>query len=206
MMKSFRKKTLKLRYGIVRLITPGLLPVVHRPAILSIKGNNLVGVEIGVACGVYAKMILESLNIKKLYLIDPYKDYVENNKLIPASVLVDQYVKVPSYSDIKNLALKNLKYFSSYIQFIPLESEEAVVLVPDNLDFVYIDGNHDYEHVKSDIKNYYPKVKKGGIIGGHDFNEDSFGVLYAVLEFARANNLNLHAKNGDWWVQKGKFF
>ena len=47
-------------------------------------------------------------------------------------------------------------------------SEDAVDDIPEKLDFVYIDGNHAYEYVKKDIGLYYPKLKKGGVIGGHD--------------------------------------
>jgi hypothetical protein len=43
-------------------------------------------------------------------------------------------------------------------------------LWPDNsVDFIYIDGNHSYESVKQDIELYLPKLKKGGIIAGHDY-------------------------------------
>jgi hypothetical protein len=35
---------------------------------------------------------------------------------------------------------------------------------------VYIDANHLYEAVTVDIKTWLPKVKIGGILGGHDFN------------------------------------
>jgi len=36
-------------------------------------------------------------------------------------------------------------------------------------DFVYIDGDHSYKGAKSDLKNYYSKVKRGGVIAGHDY-------------------------------------
>lgn len=39
-----------------------------------------------------------------------------------------------------------------------------------SLDFVFIDGNHAYEEFKADIIAWFPKVKVGGIIAGHDFN------------------------------------
>ena len=39
----------------------------------------------------------------------------------------------------------------------------------DSLDFVYIDALHDYDSVKEDIRVWFPKVKKQGYIGGHDY-------------------------------------
>jgi hypothetical protein len=46
-----------------------------------------------------------------------------------------------------------------------------------------LDASHDYESCISDIKSWYPKVKKGGIISGDDFNLCHFpGVVKAVYE------------------------
>ncbi|GAI57889.1 unnamed protein product [marine sediment metagenome] len=83
-------------------------------------------------------------------------------------------------------------------------SADAVNLIPDNLDFVYIDGNHAYEFVKEDIKNYWPKVKKGGVFGGHDYYNLSKAreVKKAVDEFVKENKLKLFTGNIDWWVVK----
>jgi len=51
-------------------------------------------------------------------------------------------------------------YQKSFNDFFKNNTEE--------FDFVYIDGNHDYESVLEDIKNSIKFIKKGGIISGHD--------------------------------------
>lgn len=48
------------------------------------------------------------------------------------------------------------------------------------LDFVFIDGSHTYQDVKKDIEVWIKKVKKGGYIGGHDY--DNNDVKRAVNE------------------------
>jgi hypothetical protein len=50
------------------------------------------------------------------------------------------------------------------------------------LDFVYIDANHEYEHVLEDVRAWAPKVRAGGIVSGHDYAGD---VEKAVLEHCR---------------------
>lgn len=41
-----------------------------------------------------------------------------------------------------------------------------------SLDAVYIDGDHRYDAVKADIRAWWPKVRVGGVIAGHDFYDD----------------------------------
>ena len=56
-------------------------------------------------------------------------------------------------------------------------------------DLVFIDANHLYEHVIRDIHAWLPKVKKGGIISGHDYSSTYCGVIEAVSEvFGNAIN------------------
>ena len=57
----------------------------------------------------------------------------------------------------------------------------------DSVDFVFIDASHEYEDVKADIEAWYPKIKPGGYIGGHDYTPDYLvGVKTAVDEFFAA--------------------
>ena len=74
-------------------------------------------------------------------------------------------------------------------------------MVADGLDFVYIDACHEYSAVKADIAAWYPKVRVGGVLGGHDITWS--GVFWAVAEFAKEQALQLHTSACDWWVVKG---
>ena len=50
----------------------------------------------------------------------------------------------------------------------------------ESLDFVFIDACHEYSCVKEDIIAWYPKIKKGGVLAGHDINAEE--VRKAVIE------------------------
>ena len=69
------------------------------------------------------------------------------------------------------------------ISLVQKTSDDAVLdFTDESFDFIYIDGIHQYENVKQDIINYLPKVKKGGVIGGHDYGPHWPGVKVAVDE------------------------
>ena len=69
-----------------------------------------------------------------------------------------------------------------------------------SLDFVFIDASHEYDDVKKDILAWYPKIKKGGIISGHDFTTFE-GVRQAVDELIINKGMNYVLKN-SYWIHK----
>ena len=160
-------------------------PLHPRPSILKMKSLNkkdIVVIEIGTFKGINAKEILKNLNIKEFYLIDPYTTYDEwaKDTRDTAALTIDV---------AEQEARDRLKAFKDKTVWIKKFSENATNDVP-MADFIYIDGNHGYKYVKQDIEMYYPKLKEGGIIAGHD--NDWPGVLKAVAEFAVNNNLNFY--------------
>lgn len=195
------KKTLKFRHSIVKLIAPTLygnlkikalcfprsmIRFLHR----KFSSKSLSGVEIGVSIGQNAESILETLNIHKLFLVDPYIPFTQGGTARTV------------YASYHAVAKERLVRFKDKTVFIQKTSIDAVDDIPNDLDFVYIDGNHDYSFIKDDIKHYYPKVRIGGVIGGHDFDRYWLGVKKAVAEFVHANDLTLHTEISDWWVIK----
>ena len=172
-----------------------------RPAIEFIKNKfgdiPLIGAEIGVAEGLHAKELYRNLNFNKLYLIDIWEVYYvhREGKEIKISVPAQGLSKVKEmFEGISNVAI--IKGDSA---------EVASQFENESFDFIYIDGNHDYEFVKKDIELYYPKVKKGGILCGHDFQNDIMaweGVDRAVREFAIDKKIIINHKDWDWWIIK----
>jgi len=161
----------------------------HRPMLQYVKDDNdnreITGVEIGVATGKNALNMLQNLDIDKLYLIDSYSFHPKKYSQHPFII-----------------AKRNLKKYTDRIVWVRRRSEDAVDKIPVGIDFVYIDGNHRYKYVKLDIELYYPKIRTGGVIGGHDYVADYSGVVKAVQEFAGKHNLQLQSRETDWWLVK----
>ena len=96
------------------------------------------------------------------------------------------------------------------IKYVKSESLEAAKTIHNELDLVYIDADHGYQAVKDDIKAWMPKIRKGGIICGHDYtlqNNIHTEVNLAVNELFTPQQLHLEADLLDnaslyiWWVQ-----
>jgi hypothetical protein len=152
----------------------------------NLKGE-LVGAEIGIAEGFHVYKYLKTIpNIKEVYLVDPYQSYTMNGE-------------IKNYASSEEDAKKRLRPFRTKTRFIKMTSVDASHLVFEEFDFVYIDANHDYEHTLQDITLWYPKVKKGGVIGGHDFSAHFPGVAKAVIEYAEKHNLKICGEGSDWW-------
>ena len=71
------------------------------------------------------------------------------------------------------------------------------------VDFVYIDAEHSYEAMTNDLALWFPKVRAGGVIAGHDYSPEFDGVRRAVNEFASANQLKINLEPATvWWAVK----
>lgn len=134
-----------------------------------------VMVEVGSYQGESTVIFAENIKtLKTLYAVDPWI-----NGYAPGDVCSDEYPMdiVESNFDAR---IKNYSVISKQ----KTTSEEFSKTIENNsLDFVYIDGNHQYDSCKKDLELWIPKIKKGGIIAGHDYLAACFmGVVNAVNE------------------------
>jgi predicted O-methyltransferase YrrM len=98
-------------------------------------------------------------------------------------------------------AVQNLKPLIdlNVVNIIRGHSQDVVSKYQDEtIDFCFIDGSHEYEDVKKDIMAYLPKVKKGGILAGHDYDAIWNGVIQAVDEIL----VKVEIVNGSWIFYK----
>lgn len=142
------------------------------------------GAEVGVFEGHYSKVLLD--NIPKLNLL-----------------CVDSWSTDTGWGFRKNLDAypKAIDTMCTYHSATPLKGasvDVAQLIVDESLDFVYIDADRSSEAVKADINAWAPKVRKGGIVAGHDyFIARTLGVIEAVDEYAKQNGLEVNTTEWD---------
>ena len=108
--------------------------------------------------------------------------------------------------ECKEAAVTNTKYAGRRAQILHMDSKDASERIKDKtLDFVFIDADHSYEGCRKDIEYWLPKVRLGGLIGGHDYNNPRFDfgkeVKKAVDEAAQRNHWTLDlGRNTTWFA------
>lgn len=145
------------------------------------KAGMLQGAEIGVQAGEHAEQLLRS-GVKFLYLVDLWaqqKDYFD------IANVHDKH-----HLDNLNATKQRMAAFHGQSHILRgLSHEMAEAVLDRELDFIYIDANHKLDAVRADLAAWFPKVKRGGWICGHDFLDSEnccgseFGVATAVKEF-----------------------
>ena len=146
------------------------------------------GAEVGVYRGVFSTIILANWEGERLHLIDRwdfddnYKDHLNAPSKTQYSIyrgVVNSFSHIPKVNIIRSPSVEAARGFSD-----------------GQLDWVYIDADHSYEQCKADIKAWAPKVRIGGVVGGHDYWDGTdeygvFGVKSAVDEHIQINGHTL---------------
>ena len=139
-----------------------------------IQTNGLLllnkGVEVGVRWGAGGEFFCRNNPKLKMTLVDPYLSYMDLGTL-----MTDDYQKCIQLQAKERLKDCNV----TWVYETSLEA--AKLLANEKFDFIFIDANHDYEFVKEDINAWWPLVRTGGILSGHDYHVPS--VKKAVSEF-----------------------
>lgn len=99
------------------------------------------------------------------------------------------------WANISNAGLQNT--------VLPLRMDSSAAAQEfddDSLDFVFIDADHEQSAVERDLEAYFPKVKPGGVIAGHDYDEQ--GPRAAVKAFTARHGLTAVQRMRSFTIQK----
>jgi hypothetical protein len=120
-------------------------------------------VEVGVYEGANARRLRHIFKPERMWLVDPWAVTKTtgryNEKYLGAGAWDALFEKI-----CKEFALPQ-------VQVCRALSEQAAPMIEDeSIDLVYIDGDHRLEFIRRDIELWLPKIRKGGILAGHDFS------------------------------------
>jgi hypothetical protein len=153
---------------------------------IGLEFPNGKGAEIGTFKGEFSKEILQNWS-GTLYMIDVWRP------------LGEEYLDASNHSIHSTVYLETMNNINGYEDrgiMIRATSEVAADMFDrESLDFVYIDANHAYDFVVQDIKLWYPKVKSGGYLYGHDYINIDWYNDPNFLE----NKKDKHIWNGDFY-------
>lgn len=144
--------------------------------IVNLLPPNPVTCEVGVAGGRFSLDILKGWNPSLHYAVDNWAT-IENER---GDGNFHQLWHNMNYHTM----LWNLKDYMHKVKIIKGISWDMAVNVPDEtIDFIYLDANHSLEAVKKDLEAWYPKLKVGGIMAGHDYLNPDYGVEQSARAF-----------------------
>ena len=133
-------------------------------------------VEVGVHCGKNAYRILNICRPQHLFLVDPWDKTIEDPNHVQNTDLKVQR----DNEDCVRMFFEN----KDNVTIIKNWSLDAADLFNDeDIDFVYIDGDHSEEAVYQDLCKWSNKVRPGGLIAGHDINDE--GIQCALYSFLK---------------------
>lgn len=150
------------------------------------------GAEIGVEQGKFSEEICKANPGVRLTCVDPWRAY-------------DRYKDHVSQGKLDQFYVEACARLAPYECTIIRESSMVAVsrFLPTSLDFVFIDGNHEYQHVVNDICEWARIVRPGGMVAGHDYRREHndhpipFHVIQAINSYTDAYDIK------PWFVLRG---
>ena len=183
---------MKIIDGVKTLVgTPAIIPDTNRndlPAFFVEMGYK-TGAEIGVHKGKYTVFFCEAgLN---MFAVDPWMGFIGQGQDQTKQEVQDGYYQQ---------AFSRLSRYNCKI--VRKTSMDALADFEDgSLDFVYIDGDHSFQHIANDIVYWSKKVRRGGTVSGHDYFNTWSGAKNVLCQvgvivdaYTKAFDIN------PWWL------
>ena len=161
-----------------------------------------IGCEVGVHAGETTASLLDNLpGINEYHAVDPWESYEKYNG---STYRKPGHKRLKTWSSVMQNFIDVTKPFSKKVFIHQATSVDAVSDFNDGyFDWIFIDANHDYPYIKENLEIWTPKVKMGGIVSGHDYNNGKWvGIKKAVDEFVPKDKLNVISECYVWWFER----
>jgi len=152
-----------------------MIQIKHRIELVKLLPKKSIAAEVGVAEGNFSFDLLEA-GVGVLYSIDNWRH-------IPGVTGDGNFPQDFHDKNYETAKERLSKYGYRSLIFKGLSVDMAAQIPDNSLELVYLDGAHYYSGVLADLKAYYPKLKPGGIMAGHDYLNPDYGVKQAVEAF-----------------------
>ena len=156
-----------------------------------------VGCEVGVWKGDFSEEIVNIVRPSKLYLVDPWAYQPEfSGSWYGGSVAKNQ----EDMDAIHDAVASRFSACDSVVLVRKKTEDLSDQIADDTLDWVYVDGNHEYEFVLNDLRIFNRKVKSGGLICGDDYGRGKGApITRAVSTFLEEGSCEMR------WIRKFQF-
>lgn len=130
-------------------------------------------VEVGCKEGRTTGFLLANLPDLHVIAIDPWAPMPN----------ADEDYRDWDFADIEAKFWQNVGEHKRRVVMHRATSLESVSLLPkDSVDIIFIDAGHDYQNALADIRAWWPLVREGGYLCGHDYQHTFPGVMRAVAD------------------------
>lgn len=154
--------------------------ITKRIELVKLLPPNSVVAEIGVAEGSFSKELLDA-GVERLFMVDAWAH-------LP-SVTGDGNFPQEWHDKNFNAAAVKVEPYGWRAAMIRGLSADVAKFFNEELDMLYLDAGHFYQAVSDDLTAWYPKVKSGGIVAGHDYLCKDYQVKEALEDFIMANRI-----------------
>ena len=165
--------------------------------LLNLMNLTNISIQVGAGANEFSTMMLSKWIGNKYIIIDPWKLEIEYN-FESFQIYSTQEKYDDAYLDLQ----QRMSPYYNRVEIKKMKSKEAIQLVtPKSLDFVYLSGNFDYFTVMSELRRWWPMIKKGGILGGYSYSKIS--AKYAITEFSRKMNIPFYLtddQRSSWYM------
>jgi hypothetical protein len=137
------------------------------------KNTPIIGAELGVWKGAMSRELLRQSPKMFLYMVDRWQVPPEGDSYFQGSRVMARSTQA-QFDTVFQTAVNAVSPYADRCKILKMTTIEAADYIDNNsLDFIFVDSDHSYIGVTNDLTYWTPKLKKGAILSGHDFNNSN---------------------------------